>query len=332
VKRREFIAGLGGAAVWPLVARGQQGGQQIRRVAAVIGFAKNDPEVESYVRSFDEGLRERGWFDGRNIAIDYRYGAGNIDEMRRFAREAVATQPDIIFANSTPVTTALHQETRTIPIVFAIVSDPVGAGLVASLSRPGGNVTGLLNVEASMSGKWVELLNEIAPGLRRVAMMFNPDTAPGGGSYFVQAFKSAARSFGLDPILAPVHDDPDIEHVIAELGKGQERGGLVIVTDSFAFVHRATIIAQASRSHVPAVSPLRAWTKDGGLMSYGPSNSDLFRRAASYVDRILRGGKPSDLPVEVPVKFELFINLKAAKALGLNVPPSLLATADEVVE
>jgi putative ABC transport system substrate-binding protein len=331
MRRREFIAGLGGAAAWPVVARAQQGGQQIRRVAAVIGFAKNDPEVESYVRAFDEGLRERGWFDGRNVAIDYRY-PGNIDEMRRFAREAIATQPDIIFAGSTPVTTALHRETRTIPIVFATVSDPVGAGLVASLSRPGGNVTGLINVEASMSGKWVELLNEVAPGLRRVAMMFNPDTAPGGGSYFVQAFESAARSFGLDPIMAPIHEDPDIEHVIAELGEGQERGGLVIVTDSFALAHRATIIAQASRSHVPAVSPTRTWTKDGGLMSYGPSNIDLFRRAASYVDRILRGDKPSDLPVEVPIKFELFINLKAAKALGLNVPPSLLARADEVIE
>ena len=216
-------------------------------------------------------------------------------------------------------------------MVFVVVSDPVGASLVASLSRPGGNITGLLNVEASMSGKWVELLNELAPGLRRVVMIFNPNTAPGGGSYFAQAFEDAARSFKLEPISAPVHEVSDIEDVISRLGN-EPRGGLVVVTDSFMFVHRTTIISQTARHRVPAVYPTRVSVRDGGLLSYGASNIDLFRRAASYVDRILRGVQPGELPVEVPTKFELVINLKTAKTLGLTVPPTLLARADEVIE
>jgi putative ABC transport system substrate-binding protein len=331
MKRREFITFLGGAAAaWPVAARAQQG-DQIRRIGAIIGFAGNDPEVQSYVNAFDQGLKELGWTDGRNVRIDYRYAAGDITEMHRLTKEIVALRPDVIFASSTPITVALHQETRAIPVVFVVVSDPVGASLVASLSRPGGNITGLLNVEASMSGKWVELLNEVAPGLRRMAMMFNPDTAPGGGSYFAQAFEDAARSFNIEPISAPVHEVSDIEDVISGLGN-EPRGGLVVVTDSFMSVHRTTVISETARHRVPAVYPIRVSVRDGGLLSYGPSTIDLFRRAAPYVDRILKGEKPADLPVQAPVKFEMAINLKTAKALGLTIPPSLLATADEVIE
>jgi putative tryptophan/tyrosine transport system substrate-binding protein len=216
-------------------------------------------------------------------------------------------------------------------VVFVVVSDPVGAGIVASLSRPGGNFTGLINVESSMSGKWVELLKEVAPGLRRAAIIFNPDTAPGHGTYFAQAFEDSARSFNLEPISAPVHTKSDIEEVISGLAI-EPRGGLVMVTDSFMFVHRATVIEQTARHGVSAVYPNRVSTREGGLLSYGASNIDIFHRAASHVDRILRGVKPSELPVEVPTKFELAVNLKTAKALGLAVPPTLLARADEVIE
>ena len=315
MRRREFIPLLGGAAAWPLAARAQEGGPK-RRLGAIIGFAEDDPEVRFFVEAFDQGLRELGWFDGRNIRIDYRFGAGDVAKMRSIVKEVVDLRPDVIFATSTPITVALHQETLTIPVVFVVVSDPVGAGLVANLPRPGGNITGFLNVEASMGGKWVELLDEVAPGLRRAVMIFNPDTAPGNGAYFTRAFENAAKLFGLEPVLAPVHADSDIRDVISNLGQ-EPRGGLVTVTDSFMFVHRATVIAQAAHHRVPA---------------YGASNIDLFRRAALYVDRILRGKKPSELPVEIPTKFELAVNLKTAKALDLTVSPSLLARADEVIE
>ena len=287
--------------------------------------------MQSYVNAFDQGLRQLGWTDGHNVRINYQYAAGNIADMRRFTRETVAQQPDVIFANSTPITVALHEETQTIPVVFVTVSDPVGAGLITGLSRPGGNITGLVNVEASMSGKWVELLNELAPGLQRIAVMFNPDTAPGGGAYFVQAFENATRSLKLEPISAPVRTDTDIEGVILGLGKAP-RGGLVVVTDSFVFVHRATIISQTVRHGVPAVYGNAIAARDGGLLSYGASNIDLFRRAASYVDRILRGAEPGELPVEVPTKFEFVINLNTAKVLGLAVPIHLQQLADELIE
>lgn len=225
-------------------------------------------------------------------------------QRRSIVKEVADLRPDVIFATSTPITVAFHQETLTIPVVFVVVSDPVGAGLVANLPRPGGNITGFLNVEASMGGKWVELLDEVAPGLRRAVMIFNPDTAPGNEAYFTRAFEDAAKLFGLEPVLAPVHADSDMRDVISNLGQ-EPRGGLVTVTDSFMFVHRATVIAQAARHRVPAVYPNRVSARDGGLLSYGASNIDLFRRAALYVDRILRSKKPSELPVEIPTKFEL---------------------------
>src|SRR5258705_3587791 len=252
MQRREFITFLGSAtAAWPLAARAQEGGPK-RRLGAIIGFAEDDPEVRFFVEAFDQGLRELGWFDGRNIRIDYRFGAGDIAKMRSIVKEVVDLRPDVIFATSTPIAVALHQETLTIPVVFVVVSDPVCAGLVANLARPGGNINGFLHVEASIGGKWVELLNEVAPGLRRATMMFNPDTAPGNGAYFTRAFEDAAKLFGLEPVLAPVHADSDIREVISNLGQ-EPRGGLVTVTDSFLFVHRAAIIEQAAHHRVPTV-------------------------------------------------------------------------------
>ena len=237
--------------------------------------------------------------------------------MRALAKELVDLQPEIIFANATSVTAALQRETRTIPIVFTGVSDPVGSGFIASVPRPGGNLTGFIDLEASIGGKWLELLTEIAPGVKRVAIMFNPETAPGGGSYYLPSFEAAARSRKVEPIVAPVHSDAEIETVMTSLGR-EPGGGLVVMTDAFMPVHRAPIILQASRNNVPTVYPQSVFARDGGLLSYGPNRADLFRRSASYVDRILRGAKPADLPVQLPTKFEMALNLKTAKALGLG--------------
>jgi len=240
-------------------------------------------------------------------------------------------KPDAILANTTPVTVALHRETQAIPIIFVIVSDPIGAGLITSLSRPGGNITGFINVEASMGGKWLELLKQVAPNIKRAALMFNPDTAPGGGAYFLDSFKSAARSLAVEPITAAVRDDADIEKAITALG-GDSSGGIVVSADGFMVVHRKSIISLADRNHVPAIFFTPAFPKDGGLMAYGADSLDVFKRAGPYVARILRGEKPNDLPVEVPIKFELVINLKTAKSLGIEVPHNLLVIADEVIE
>jgi len=267
----------------------------------------------------------------RNLRTDVRWAADNVDLMRMFAKGLVDLQPEMILAHTTPATAALQRETRTIPIVFAGISDPVGEGFVAGLPRPGGNLTGFASTEPAMAGKWLELLTEIAPGVKRVAIMFNPDTAPGGGSYYLPRFEAAARSVKVAPIAAPVHDDPEIEAVITSLGR-EPGGGLVVTPDTFTQVHRAPIILLAARNNVPAVYPLSVFARDGGLLSYGPDNIDIFRRAAAYVNRILRGAKPADLPVQLPVKFEMAVNVKAAKALGLAVPPAILLRADEVIE
>jgi putative ABC transport system substrate-binding protein len=271
-----------------------------------------------------------GWNNGRNLRMDVRWAAGSVDRMRMFAKELVDLQPGVILANTTPVTAALRNETHTIPIVFVVVSDPVGAGFVASLARPGGNITGFINVEASFGGKWLELLKEIAPRVRRAAIMFNPDTAPGGGSYFLGSFESAAQSLGVEPITAPVRSVAEIESVMTRLGR-EPGGGLAVMSDGFMFIHRGSIISLAARGNVPAIYFDAALSKDGGLLSFGADLRDMFRRAASYVDRILRG-EPADLPVQVPTKFELVINLKTAKALGLTVPLTLQVRADEVIE
>jgi putative ABC transport system substrate-binding protein len=251
--------------------------------------------------------------------------------MRMSAKELLDLQPDAILAHGTPATAAFQQETRSIPIVFASVSDPVGEGFVASLPRPGGNITGFISQESGMAGKWLELLVEIAPGVKRVAALFNPDAAPGGGLYVLPAFEAAARLFKVAPIAAPIHSDTEIETVITSLGR-EPGGGLVVPPDTFVESHRAHIILLAARNNVPAVFPDAVWARDGGLLSYGPDRADIFRRSAAYVDRILRGAKPAELPVQLPTKFVLAVNAKTAKAIGLAVPPPIRQRADEVIE
>jgi putative tryptophan/tyrosine transport system substrate-binding protein len=330
MRRRDFITLLGGAAAWPLAARAQQA-DRTRRIGVLMGYSEADPEAQALVSEFTQGLSELGWTVGRNIRIDVRWSPGNVDLMRMFARELVDSQPDVILANSTPVTAALKQATRTIPIVFAVVSDPVGGGFVASLPRPGANITGFSHTEASLASKWLGLLTEIAPGLKRAAMMFNPDTAPYIRSYFLPAFEAGAKSIGVEPIVTPVHDDAEIQAVITALGR-EPGGGFLAMPDNFIEIHRVPIISFAAQNKVPAVYQTPINARDGGLLSYGASFRDIFHRAAGYVDAILRGAKPADLPVQMPTKLVMIINVKTAKALGLTVPPDILALADEVIE
>jgi putative tryptophan/tyrosine transport system substrate-binding protein len=327
--RREFIAGLGGAAVWPMAARAQQP-ERMRRVGVLMSFAE-DPETKAFLSTFMQGLAESGWIDGRNLRVDVRWAAANIDRAGIYAKELVDLQPDLIVAQGTPMTAALQRETRTIPLIFVNVSDPVGKGFVAGLPRPGGNITGFISTETPMSGKWLELLIQIAPGVKRVAAMFNPETAPGVGSYYLPTFEAAAHSLKVMPITAPVYNDDEIETVITSLGH-EPGGGLIVVPDSFILVHRAQIISLAARNNVPAVYQNSFFVRDGGLLSYGPDLKDIFRRAATYVDRILRGARPAELPVQVPTKLEVALNSKTAKALGLDVPQLILLLADEVVQ
>jgi putative tryptophan/tyrosine transport system substrate-binding protein len=327
MKRREFIAGIS-AAAWPLVARAQQG-ERVHRIGALMAFDETDRLAKARISAFTQALADLGWTDGRNVRMDLpRYG-DDANRMRALAQELVGPQPDIIVTFGTPATIALQRETRTIPIVFLNGNDPIASGIVPRLDRPGGNITGFVFLEASMGGKWLELLSEIAAGLKRVAIMFNPDTAP--ISVYMPSFETAARSIKVVPIAAPVHDDLEIETAIFSLGR-EPLGGLVVMPDTFMVVHRVPIISTAARNNVPAVYPRSEYARDGGLLSYGNDLRDTFRRAASYVDRILRGAKPADLPVQLPTKFELVINLKTAKALGLTIPPNLLALADEVIE
>jgi putative ABC transport system substrate-binding protein len=330
MRRRDFIAGLGVAAVWPVVAQAQQG-ERVRRIGVLMQLNENDPLSKSIVSAFTRTLADLGWTEGRNVRMEVRWAADNVDRMRALAKELVDLQPDVILASNTPATSALQQETRMIPIVFSTVSDPVGEGFIASVSRPGGNITGFINLEPSMGGKWLQLLKEIAPGVNQAAIIFNPDMPGGGGSYYLSAFKEAARSLKVEPITAPVHNDVEIEAAIIALGR-EPGGGLVVPADTFAGNHRALIIFMAARNNIPAVYYLSTFVRDGGLLSYGPDVVDIFRRSASYVDRILRGAKPVDLPVQLPTKFEMAVNLKTAKALGLKMPQSILLSADEVIE
>jgi putative ABC transport system substrate-binding protein len=329
MKRREFITLLGGAATaWPLAARAQS--ERVRRIGVLMGWSDIDPVYRARFATFERGLAKLGWMDGKNIRIDVRWTLGDVERARFFAKELVELKPDVILAGATPATAALQRETRTIPIVFVVVSDPVGSGFVANLPRPGGNITGFTNIEASMGGKWLEMLKEAAPRLRRVAIMFNPDTATGGGSYYLSSFEAAARSLAVEPITVRVHSDAEIETEIASLGR--EQAGLVVMSDSFMSIHRGTVIRLAARNNVPAIAEIPSFAPEGGLISYGTNPSDLFPPAAAYVDRILKGEKPADLPVVQPTKYELAINLKTAKALGLTIPESFLVRADEVIE
>jgi putative ABC transport system substrate-binding protein len=279
----------------------------------------------------EQALANLGWADGRNVRMDFRWPGADINRIRALGQELVRLQPDIILATGTPATAALQRETRTIPIIFVNVADPIPSGIVTRLNRPDGNITGFANYETSLGAKWLELLSEIAPGLKRAAIMFNPETAAGGGSYFLPSFEAAARSLNIVPIIAHVHSDVEIEVAITSLGR-EPGSGLVVHSDGFMLVHRAPVILEAARNNVPAVYTFSYYARDGGLLSYGPDPVDLFRRAASYIDRILRGAKPSDLPVQFPTKFDMIVNLKTAKALGLTIPETLLATADEVIQ
>jgi len=330
MRRREFIAGLGGAVASPLAARAQQG-ERVRRIGLLTGVSENDREGQAARSAFAQGLADLGWTVGRNVRVDVRFFAGNTDRLQTFAKELIDIQPDLIIADTAPATAALQRETLVIPIVFVLVADPVGRGFVASLPRPGGNITGFIDADESMMGKWLELLIEIAPRVKRAAVMFNPDTAPGGGSYFLTSFEAAARSFKMEPMIARVHSEAEIEAVISSLGR-EPPGGLVAMPDAYMYVHRALIVLLAARNNVPAVYWTSVIPRAGGLLSYGAELGDIFRRAALYVDRILRGAKPADLPVQQPVKFEMAVNFKTAKALGLTVPRSILLRADEVID
>jgi putative ABC transport system substrate-binding protein len=325
--RRDFITLLGGAAVWPVAAHAQQG-ERMRRIGVLMPWVENDPEFKPRVSVFTQALADLGWTDGRNVRMDLRWVGGDANRIRALTQELVGLQPDIIVVNGTTATAAVQRETRTIPIVFVNAGDPVASGLIPRLDRPSGNTTGFANVEASLGGKWLELLSEIVPGLKRVAIMFNPDTAV---SVFMPSLETAARSLKVEPIIAPVHSEVEIETAIIALGR-EPRGGLVVMSGVFMNTHRAPVILAAARNNVPAVYAFSYYARDGGLLSYGPDPVDNVRRAATYVDRILHGAKPGDLPVQFPTKFEMAVNLKTAKALGLSVPPLLLARADEVIE
>jgi ABC-type uncharacterized transport system substrate-binding protein len=331
MRRRDFIKVFAGSATaaWPLAVLAQQD-ERIRRIGVLMAFAESDHEAQSWVAAFREELRKLGWTEGRNIEIDTRWATADVESMQRFAKEFVALQPSLILTGSTPATAMMLQQTRTIPIIFVWVADPVGSGFVASLPRPGGNVTGFTPIEASLGGKWVEMLKEIAPRVGRVAMIFNPAMATFVEGY-LNPFKAAAASLGVEAIVAPVHDMSEVEFIVAAQAR-EPNSGLVVIPDAFTISHRAEITLLAARYRVPAVYWSRFFAEVGGLLSYGVNPLSEFQRAASYADRILKGAKPSELPVQAPVKYELVINLKTAKALGLTVPPSLLARADEVIE
>ena len=331
MQRREFITLLGGAvAAWPLAARAQLA-DRVRRIGVLMGYAESDRVGQAFVAAFREGLQKLGWTEGRNIQIDTRWAADRDAEARqRFAKELVALQPDFILSHGTPTTVVLLQQTRTIPIIFVNVSDPVGSGVVASFARPGGNVTGFTNIEPTMAGKWLELLKEVAPRVNRVAFLFNPTTAA-YAEYYLSPFKAAAASFALEAIAAPVRDTSELESVVAAQAR-EPSGGLIVMPDLFTSVHRVEITSLAARYRLPAVYPFRFFVEVGGLLSYGSELVDNFRRAGAYADRILKGVKPSELPVQAPVKYELVINLKTAKALGLDVSLQLQQRADKVIE
>jgi putative ABC transport system substrate-binding protein len=329
MRRREFIAGLGSAAAWPITTYAQQTAR-IRRIGALSGQSANDPRSKINMDSFIAGLAELGWRDGVNVRIEKRWSEAKADRLQPLAKELVELRPDVLLSTTTPVTATLKRESGDIPIVFVVVSDPIGMGFVDNLARPGGNITGFLNIEAGMGGKWLELLREIAPQIKRAGIMFNPDTAPGRGKFLLPSFEDAAKKLAIEPMTFEVRNDAEIEDAISKLGARQ--AGVVSMTDAFLNVHRRTIISSAARSNVPAIFDNYVFVQDGGLMSYGPDYKNEMRRAAGYVDRILRGAKPAELPVQVPTKWELQINLTTAKALGLTIPETLLATADEVIQ
>jgi len=328
MRRREFIIFLSGAAAaCPIIARAQQG-ERKRRIGVLMAFAENDPEAQSWIAGFRQELGKLGWTEDHNVQIDTRWATADVVSLRRLAKELVALQPDFVLTGSTPATAAMHRQTKTIPILFVMVGDPVGSGFVASLSRPGGNLTGFTPI--SLGGKWVELLKEIAPRVVRAAMLFHPAMAP-FASYYLDPFKTAAVSSGMKAIVAPVDDMAELESVIAASAR-EPNSGLIVMPDAFTIGHHTEITSLAARYRIPAVYPFRVFAEVGGLLSYGSNALTEFRRSASYADRILKGAKPSELPVQTPINFDLVINLKTAKALGLDVPSTLRLRADELIE
>ena len=338
MKRREFIAGLVGAAAWPVAAWAQQG-ERARRIGVLIGGAvdADDPDAKANIAAFLQVLQQLGWTDGRNVRIEYRWGAGNANDIRKHAAELVALAPDVILATGTVAMAPLLEATRTLPIVFTAVADPVGAGFVDSLARPGGNTTGFMQFEYNLSGKWLELLKQIAPNVTRAAILRDAAISSGTGQF--GAIQSVAPSLGIELSPINVRDAGELERAVVAFARGglangasTSSGGLIVTGSALSLLHRELIIALAARHKLPAVYFRRYFVTSGGLISYGYDLADQFRRAAGYVDRILKGEKPADLPVQAPTTYELAINLKTAKALGLEVPPSLLARADEVIE
>src|SRR5262245_35870836 len=328
MRRREFITLLGGAASWPLAARAQQTDRK-RRIGVLMNFAVDDPESKARLEAFRQGLKRRGWMEGTNIYLDYRFAAAKPELISASAKELAASGPDVILGHTTACAAALQSESRTIPIVFVNVSDPVGMGFIASLPRPGGNLTGVLHLEAGIVSKWLAMLKEIAPTIKRAAMLGNPKTTSFG--YFVQAAQIAAQSLVMEVPPVEVETAADIARAIESFARVPD-SALVLPPDATTQIHRDLVIALAAQHRLPAVYPLHLFVAAGGLMSYGTDQNDMFRLAASYVDRILRRDKPADLPVQAPTKFETSINVRTAKALGLNIPPGLLVAADELIE
>jgi putative tryptophan/tyrosine transport system substrate-binding protein len=328
VRRRGFIAILGGTAAWPLAGRAQQS-ERVRRVGVLEALAEGNPSAQTNVAAFARALGRFGWVEDKNIRIDYRFGAGDPKLFKTYATELVEMSPDAVLASNTPALAALREQTRTIPIVFVTVADPVGQGFVQSLPRPGGNITGFGSFDPPLMGKWLQLLKDVAPSVARIAVIFNPDTAP-DPAMFNREIEAAAPSVGMRVTLAPVRDDPAIEEALAAHAR-EPGGGVITLPDSFNVTHRDVIIAAAARRNLPLIGPF-AFPRAGGLMSYWFDPVDLYAQAAFYIDRILKGASPADLPVQQPTKYKLTINLKTAKALGLTVPPAMLDLADEVIE
>jgi ABC-type uncharacterized transport system substrate-binding protein len=329
MRRRDFIKVISGAAAaLPLAARAQQP-EQMRRIGVLVTSAEDDSDIQTRLAGFKQGLERLGWSEGRNVRIDTRFAAGRADQFQMLAKELLALLPDVILAHSTPVAATLQRESRTIPIVFVSVSDPIGSGLVVSLARPGGNLTGVLQYEAGITGKWLSMLKEIAPRLARAALLANPKTT--AYDYFQRSAEALVPSLAIELVPSPVDNAADIERAIESFARAPN-GGLLVPPDSTTLLHRNLVISLANRHRLPAVYPLRVFVAAGGLMSYDTNQVDVFRQAASFVDRVLRGAKPADLPVQAPTRYETVLNLKTAKALGLTVPPGLLVAADEVIE
>jgi putative ABC transport system substrate-binding protein len=329
MRRREFIAALGGATAWPLVALAQQPAR-VRLIGVLMGFAESDPAAQSLLDALRGALAKLGWTEGSNLRVEIRWGNGNAARIETFAKELVNLKPEVIFGQTTPVIGALARRTQTIPIVFTFVTDPVGSGFAATLARPGGNITGFTSNDPALGGKWLELLKEVAPRTERVAVLFNPGTAP-QNEFFMASIQAAASSLAVEASAAAVQAKDAIEGVIAAQAR-HPGGGLIVMPDPFNRTNRDLIISFAARYNIPAIYDDRPYAESGGLISYGADRSEEFRQAAGYVDRILKGQTPMDLPVQNPTKFELIINLKTAKALGITVPQSLLGRADEVIE